>query len=54
MTLRIRFVPRDLWVGVYVGEVEYGIGSRGQFRRRSIYVCIVPCLPIVITRTEAR
>lgn len=54
MSVAVRFVPRDLWVGVYVGPAVYGIGPRGQFRSRSAYVCIVPTLPIVITRTVYR
>ena len=50
MSIRLRFVPRDLWVGLYIGPVEYGIGPRGQVRCRSLYVCLVPMFPLVITR----
>jgi hypothetical protein len=54
VSARIHFVPRDLWVGVYIGPAEFGIGPEGQYRERSIYVCIVPMFPIVIIRRETR
>lgn len=54
VSIRVKFVPRDLWVGLYVGPAEYGIGPRGQFRSRSVYLCILPMLPVVITRTVYR
>lgn len=61
ISLAIRFKPRDLWIGVYVGEVQYGLdqaprvdGRRmvQQYRRRSVYICIIPMLPIVVTKTD--
>jgi hypothetical protein len=52
--IRVRFMPRDLWVGLYVGPFELGLGPRGQFRERTAYLCLVPTLPIVITRCEWR
>lgn len=39
--VRLMWDPRDLWVGVY----------RDTSRRRT-YVCLVPCLAIVIERTR--
>lgn len=33
----VEFKPQDLWVGLYV-DVE----------RRRLYICVLPCLPIVI------
>lgn len=61
ISVALRFRPRDLWVGLYVGQVEYGLGQSPlvdghrmvqQFRRRSIYICIIPMLPIVVTKTD--
>lgn len=33
----IKFEPRDIWVGVWVGEAN-------------TYICVVPCFPIVWRR----
>ena len=52
-SIHVRFVPRDLWIGVYVGPWERSVERAGDYRKRSVYVCLVPCLPIVITRYEA-
>lgn len=41
--VRVDFDPYDLWVGVYI---DPGKGPR-SFRLARVYVCIVPCLPIV-------
>ena len=35
--LHIRLVWRDLWVGVYVSEEH-------------VYICLVPCFPIIWDR----
>jgi hypothetical protein len=37
MRLRIKVEPRDLWIGAYVDPAA-----------RRLYVCVVPCLPIVL------
>lgn len=37
MRVRLRFVPQDLWVGAYWDR-----------DRKRLYVCLVPCLPIVL------
>lgn len=39
MSIRVRFEPRDLWIGAYVDT-----------ERRRLYICLLPCLPIVVTR----
>jgi hypothetical protein len=38
---RLVWEPRDLWLGVY----------RDPTRHR-VYVCLVPCLPIVLERSR--
>lgn len=41
--VRIQFVPRDLWIGLYWKTERV---SRG--RLDTFFVCLVPMLPIVI------
>ena len=36
--------PRDLWVGLYWNKVE------NKSQRMDIYICIIPCLPLRISR----
>jgi len=45
--VRIKFEPRDLWIGVY--WCDAGRNSAPGYIRRywKIYVCIVPCFPII-------
>jgi hypothetical protein len=58
--VRVAFLWRDLWFGIYIGQPQFGVGkgplpgiaSARQFRERSLYICLVPMFPIVITRTE--
>jgi len=45
----ISFVPRDLWIGVYVGEEYKEMGSYC----RPVYICIIPMLTICVTRYRA-
>ena len=44
--MKIKFEPRDLWVGVYwdrAGRVTT-LETDQQYYR--IYVCVIPCFPI--------
>lgn len=44
LSLRWRFVPRDVWVGAY--------WAWSQMRcQLDIYVCLLPCLPLHATLT---
>lgn len=36
--VRVKFEPRDLWVGVFVDTVK-----------KRVYVCVLPCFPLVIS-----
>lgn len=36
--MKIKFEPRDLWIGVYVDT-----------RGRKLYLCVLPCIPIILT-----
>lgn len=42
LTLRVKFFPRDLWVGVFIGEREPD--ALGYYR--TIYICPVPMVVI--------
>lgn len=41
--VRWLFEPRDLWVGVY-----WDIGSKAMYSKLSVYICLLPMLPIRI------
>ncbi len=43
MSIKILFDPRDLWIGVYWDKVGYVT---------RIFVCIIPCLPILFEWRE--
>lgn len=45
MNIRLRFKPRDLWIGVFWRTVE---GSVIWGRWREVYICILPMLPICL------
>ncbi len=45
-SVRLIFEPRDLWIGVYWTPV---VGLLGNLIALDVYVCIVPCLPVLLT-----
>lgn len=59
-SVRVRFVWRDLWLGVFVGQWErvhdivirepYYPGGVIRIHEQSTYICLVPCFPIVVER----
>ena len=46
MKIGVRFVPGDVWVGVYVAPRRVGIDNRGIVYLRCVYICILPMFPI--------
>lgn len=50
MRIRILFKPRDLWIGVYWDRRHVGwqgaYGAKRSIYEYSIYICLIPCLPI--------
>lgn len=49
---KIKWEPRDTWLGVYWTRPKGFIGHPPKFRSRQWFICVVPCLPIIITRRE--
>jgi hypothetical protein len=47
--MKIKFEPRDIWVGVYWKTGFKPRHRRPMIRQITLYVCIVPMLPIVFT-----
>jgi len=41
--IKLKFEPRDLWIGVY-----WDGGHEGRFHWLVIYICVIPMLPIKI------
>ena len=47
--MRIKFEPRDLWVGIFwdrAGRITTLDTDQQQYR---VYICLVPMLPIIFT-----
>lgn len=44
LTVALLFEPRDWWIGLYVGKSWWEMGRR----YREVYICLLPCLPILI------
>lgn len=45
-SIRLKFEPRDLWLGVYWRN-EHSDCHAGVCLR--IYICVLPCLPLIFT-----
>ena len=43
MEIKVKFEPRDIWVGVF-WDLTRSIES--SYRRLDVYVCVVPMIPI--------
>jgi hypothetical protein len=46
LEIELLIEPRDLWIGAY-----WRLQSRRRDRRLRLYLCLLPCLPLVITVT---
>lgn len=52
MSVSIKFEPRDMWIGIYWDRQEvYLIESMSVRIEWAFYVCVIPCFPIIFTRT---
>lgn len=58
MKIRLRFVPRDLWVGVYFAPTQFFSVAHKQKpaveRRHRLFICLLPMLPIEISWSSFR
>ena len=56
MRVRLKFEPRDLWIGVYWNRDYHtrGPGPQGITVTTDVYVCIVPALPVHVRHVEER
>jgi hypothetical protein len=56
MSVRLRFEPRDLWVGVFWRRTYSvrGAGPSGITTTTEVFICLVPMLPLHITHTRER
>lgn len=43
--VRVEFAPRDVWLGLYIGDLRAGY--------REWFLCVLPTLPVVV-RWDAR
>lgn len=50
---RVEFEPRDLWVGIYWTFEKLAVVKDSDMRSFCIYLCIIPCLPIIFTWTNS-
>ena len=48
--ISFRFILHDMWIGIYWKTIKLGLESwtRPITRLTRIYICIVPCFPIII------
>jgi hypothetical protein len=49
MSVKIEFIPNDLWVGIYWKRTNAILDSGPSAAATDVYVCIIPCFPIHIT-----
>ncbi len=49
--MRIKFEPRDLWVGLYWTSIRITTLDE-DYERFDYHFCLVPCFPICWSRTR--
>jgi hypothetical protein len=53
MIIKLKFVPQDCWVGIHWSKKSIWTGLIGPdvavaLQITKVYICLLPCLPIVI------
>lgn len=51
-SVSVAWEPRDIWLGLYWTRWASFIGTPPKRRHRKWFVCVVPCLPIIVNRWE--
>lgn len=46
--VRFRFVPRDVWIGIYVDTQRWGEAEPWWRARHRIFICLIPMLPVIV------
>lgn len=46
------FEKRDLWIGLYWRKSLGMASDRRWFRRLELFLCLIPCFPLVLTFDE--
>lgn len=53
MKIKIKFEPRDAWIGVFIDVEENWFTSKAEMDSKysflKFYVCIIPFFPIIIS-----
>ena len=47
--MKIKFVPKDMWIGLYVDTKCLGQQGCCNYFERTWYLCLLPCIPIIWT-----
>ena len=49
MDIRIKYEPRDMWIGLYWERDWFGGYDIDAYERLRIFICLIPLFPIIIT-----
>lgn len=45
--MRVKFVPEDMWIGLYRKRTCLGEIGASRYWVTTFYLCLIPCLPII-------
>lgn len=50
-SIKLKFEKRDCWIGVF-WDRDYDVSDVWETETLSIYICLLPCLPIILRRRD--